>query len=281
MKQFRNLIVILLAMSLCITVVLSATAVDEGGDPQQSETSETVSTVSETEEETESEVVSSESQSKPTYEEPTESTEQKPSVTSSKSQTKQSSSKSVTTKKTTSAKTSSKKVKNESKKSSGAVGKRIDHSSSVTSTSDSYTPDYSSYDDTAETESISGEWDSDKKILEVNEPEKRELTKNITNPKKQMQIWLFLPIVIGLACIGILIYVNIYLPKHPEKSWIYGGKSAKGSAEKTAKGGKHSAKNGVKTYKPGDFSKNKEQEDTKPQADPYSADNFFNFDDDK
>lgn len=152
----------------------------------------------------------------------------------------------TSSKESTSSKTSSKKKK--SKK-----------SSSKKSSSGSYTPN--NYNNGYE--SISGEWEGgqDKEEPEKEVTSTKELSKHITNPKKVVQRWIWLPVLIGIGCVGVLIYTNMYLFKN----------------------GKHT-KAGVQSFSfdyadEEPYEAETEHEPEKSEDDPFSAENFFNFDD--
>lgn len=93
------------------------------------------------------------------------------------------------------------------------------------------------------------------------------LSKHLTNPKKEILKLIWIPVLIALACIGVLLYTNLYLykkkaPKHvPKHSAKAQKKAASGS------GADADAKNEVPTKK------------AQKDDDPFSAENFFHFDD--
>ena len=169
------------------------------------------------------------------------------SITSSKTQT-------TVSKKTESKKTTSKK-NTSSKKSSK---KKSSKKSSTKDNDNGYTPN--NYNNGYE--SISGEWEGGKDKEQVEETSSaKKLSKHITNPKKVVQRWIWLPVLIGLGCVGVLVYTNMYLFKN----------------------GKHT-KVGVRTasFDYADEEPYKEEVEAEKEEhddDPFSAENFFNFDD--
>ena len=167
-------------------------------------------------------------------------------ITSSEVQTTVSSTTSSTTNKSN---TSSKKSKKKNNKKTSSKKK-----------TESYTPNnyYNGY------ESISGEWeggkDNDEQDIQ-NTSSSKPLSKHITNPKKVVQNWIWLPVLIGLGCIGVLIYTNMYLFKNG----------------KHTKEGVMSANFDYADEEP--YEQETETEIEVQEDDPFAAENFFNFDD--
>lgn len=90
------------------------------------------------------------------------------------------------------------------------------------------------------------------------------LSKHLTNPKKEILKLIWIPVLIALACIGVLLYTNLYLYKKKEQKHVP----------------KHSAKAQKKAASGAD-AKDEGAADKKAQKDddPFSAENFFHFDD--
>lgn len=124
-------------------------------------------------------------------------------------------------------------------------------------------------------ESISDKWDGKETEIVSDEStsSSRQLSKHLTDPKKAMMKWIWLPVLLGLACIAFLVYYNVYYLKNS---------------------GSHSKKNKTEINTDTDSGENTEEsdffdfdneldepvaeEDEKTQTDPFSAENFFNFD---
>lgn len=90
------------------------------------------------------------------------------------------------------------------------------------------------------------------------------LSKHLTNPKKEILKLIWIPVLIALACIGVLLYTNLYLYK--KKAQKHVPKHSAKAQKKAASG--NSVQDEVPTDK-------KAQKDD----DPFSAENFFHFDD--
>ena len=90
------------------------------------------------------------------------------------------------------------------------------------------------------------------------------LSKHLTNPKKEILKLIWIPVLIALACIGVLLYTNLYLYKKKAQKHVP----------------KHSAKAQKKAARGAD-KKDEGAADKKVQKDddPFSAENFFHFDD--
>ena len=128
-----------------------------------------------------------------------------------------------------------------------------------------YTPSY-------DAGSMSDKWEGEETELEETNSV-RELSKHLTNPKKELLKWIWLPILIALICIGALIYINVY---------VYGGKHTAFGKKENDSYNYISGDDFV--YFDGDDEINAEEEnylqteEGGPDDDPFSADNFFHFD---
>lgn len=177
--------------------------------------------------------------------------------------------------KTVSSKAATSKKNNVSKQqvSSKAVSSKkstVVKKSSVTvktnsySAAESYEQPVASYEDT---DSISDKWNGKKTELESSESTSsaRKLSKHLTDPKKAMMKWIWLPVLIALGCIAFLVYYNMYYIKN---GGIHSKKKGNGKKGKKDDG----------SFK--DVHSSENSSDTKKDDDPFSADNFFNFDND-
>lgn len=268
-KYLSALISVLTGICILITTVVFAYAVEDSSgavsssaEPSSAESfvsSENTPTVS-SEISTSSESVSIESSSvassvaSETVSE-TQSVVSESGTTSSKTQSKTSSSKK--------SNTSSKKATSSKKQttSKSTVSKSVASTYSRTTGYAPTTPDY-------DNESGSAEWEGDKTEIEEEESSSgRELSELVFNPKKIMQRWIWLPIIIALICIGILVFTNFYLFKNGKHT------------AKSVKDMKHDTDEDADTFDDSDTEEYEPEKESGGESDPYSADNFFNFDD--
>lgn len=161
--------------------------------------------------------------------------------------------------------TSSKKKK--PSKDKGSTSKKQNTTSN--SQTQSYVTSY--YTPSYDAGSMSDKWEGEKTELEETSSV-RELSKHLTNPKKELLKWIWLPILIALLCIGALIYINVY---------VYGGKH-NALARKASEGYGFNDGNEF-VYLDGDDEAHLDDEEDYLQKndaddDPFSADNFFHFD---
>lgn len=249
-NTITKLLSIIAVICLSTTLLMVASAenggnVSSGNDTISSESStpaESSTPVSSGDDTLSSEIVSSQ---EPVSSETTVSSETS-SVVSSEVQS--------TVSKPTESKTSSKEST-----SSKTSSKKKNKKTSSKKSSSSYTPN--NYNNGYE--SISGEWEGgkDKEEQEKETSSTKKLSKHITNPKKVVQRWIWLPVLLALGCVGVLIYTNMYLFKN----------------------GKHT-KAGVNSFSfdyadEEPFEPEIEHEPKTNEDDPFSAENFFNFDD--
>ena len=161
--------------------------------------------------------------------------------------------------------TSSKKKKPSKDKGSTSKKQNTNSNSQIQSQVTSYyTPSY-------DAGSMSDKWEGEETELEETSSV-RELSKHLTNPKKELLKWIWLPILIALLCIGALIYINVY---------VYGGKHNPLGRKASEGYGYNSESEFV--YLDGEDDVHIDDEEDYLQKnddddDPFSADNFFHFD---
>jgi len=169
----------------------------------------------------------------------------------------------VSSKVTSSKKNTSSKKKTSSKKQTATSSRSESSYQATTGTTTSYDYGYQ--------EEGSDKWEGESTELESNESEGKELSEHLFDFERFLKKWIWIPIVVSIICAGVLIYVNLYLYKN----------------------GKHTAR-GVEDalYEQGseeyddseiDFNQDSEMEN-EPEVgddddDPYSAENFFKFED--
>ncbi len=155
--------------------------------------------------------------------------------------------------------TSSKKKKPSSNK--GKTSKVDTTGNEQSQVTNYYTPSY-------DAGSMSEKWEGEHTELEETSSV-RELSKHLINPKKELLKWIWLPVLVALLCIGALIYINVY---------VYGKKNSK----------VRKAEDGF-TYAIGDdfiyldesdetYDDDLKNDEDGNAEDPFSAENFFNFD---
>lgn len=206
---------------------------------------------------TQTDIVSSENtQSVASVVESIEPTESKKTESYKESSSKKTSSKKTSSKKTSSKKTSSKKTtsKSSSSKKNDYVQESV--SSFAGGTTSYHTPSYNDG-------SLSEDWENNDDVVVSTKEEEKELSDHVFDPKKAVASWIWLPILIALACIGVLIYVNVY---------VYNRGAHSGS------GSQKTINDDEDVYDESKEDANMEEED---KEDPYSAVNFFKFDDDE
>lgn len=262
-KALVKIIAILAALSMALTVTLVAYGEGEQGGDQTSSVA-SVSSVPATSSEA-APTVSSEVSS-PNTSAPEVSSEQAPvdsSASSSEIVSSDVASSEVvsvqSTVETVSSKTSSTSSKKKTSSKKGNANKTDNgNESQVTNY---YTPSY-------DAGSMSEKWEGEHTELEETSSV-RELSKHLVNPKKELLKWIWLPVLVALLCIGALIYINVY---------VYGKKNSK----------VRKAEDGF-TYAIGDDfiyldesdeieEDELEEENNNVEEDPFSAENFFNFD---
>lgn len=174
---------------------------------------------------------------------------------------KESSSKKTSSKKTSSKKTSSKKTSSKKTKPKPTSSKKDDYvqesvSSFAGGTTSYHTPSYNDG-------SLSEDWENNDDVVISTKEEGKELSDHVFDPKKAVAAWIWLPILIALACIGVLIYVNVYVYNRGAHS---GG------------GPQKNVDDDEDVYEENEEEPYTEEEN---KEDPYSAVNFFKFDDDE
>lgn len=235
--------------------IVSAPA-DPSSDAPVESSESSVASSKEAPSSTQTDAVSSEDiQSVASVVESSEPTESKKTESYKESSSKKTSSKKTSSKKTSSKKTSSKKTSSKSTSLKNDYGQES-VSSYVESTVSYHTPSYNDG-------SLSENWENNDEVVVSTKEEGKELSDHVFDPKKAVAAWIWLPILIALACIGVLIYVNVY---------VYNRGAHSGSAFKKV------ANDDEDVYDESEEDTHTEEED---KEDPYSAVNFFKFDDDE
>ena len=251
-KFYKKIIAVLMALSLISTAAILAYAEGNNDDPVVPASSQTGT--------------GTESSAGTSSVEPPTSSDNTPVVSTSTPESTLVSSEAVSSKKVTSAASSkvasSKKPKTNSSKSKPSS--RV-YSSAATGGYSAGTVS----DDTYNEGSKSGTWEGGNANIEIESSKavssSKALSKHITNPKKEILKLIWIPVLIGLICVGVLLYMNLYYyKKKPQK---------------------HIPKHSAKAQKRAAFSEDKPQEGKPANSnkqiddDPFSAENFFHFDD--
>lgn len=276
-KFFLRLISVVFAVSLMCTAAIAAYATGtEDGQDNPTTSSSGSQTSSDGGDTPASSLITSDTQASSQQSASSENVSSNNDAASSKAP-------SVTSSKTVSSKkkntTSSKKSKSSKKSATASKASKVSYTAQTTSYVDS------SYD----AGSISDKWDNDDNSADSSSAvsSQRKLSKHIVDPKREVLKWIWVPVVIGLACIGVLVYVNMYMfkgdkyiGKHSAK-----GKGASGRNKKYSGGKKNNAKQKDVADDFNDDYDIVSSSSQKPKAkkrddDPFSADNFFNFDND-
>lgn len=260
-KALVKIIAILAALSMALTVTLVAYGEGEQGGDQTSSVasvSSVVSVVSSEVAPSEDANVSSELEVS-SEEAPVDSVESSTEVVSSELDTTSvvSDVSSVETVSSKSSSTSSKKKTSSKKGSTNKTDKG--NESQVTNY---YTPSY-------DAGSMSEKWEGEHTKLEETSSV-RELSKHLVNPKKELLKWIWLPVLVALLCIGTLIYINVY---------VYGKKNSK--VRKADDGFTYAIGDDFIYLDESDETDEDElenDENNNVEEDPFSAENFFNFD---
>ncbi len=288
-RVIAKLCAMLIVICIALTTVATAFAVDDGSsDTVDSSSSEMISEVSSgdaptysapsdptaesstdsqpsaTESSTVSQAVTSSILSSEVSSEMDSQIESAPSETVSESV--ESADKNSNKEETASKETSSKKGTSSSKASSKKMSSKKDSTSNenkeekpvssyTTNAVSQYTPSYNEG-------SLSDEWEQEDDVELVSSKEDKDLSEHIFDPKKAVAKWIWLPILIALACIGVLIYVNVY---------VYN----KGAHSPGAWKGNEEIDPDEDILEEADSRTEKEED-----SDPFSAENFFNFDND-
>lgn len=280
--MFNKALVKIFSVLVVLSVLLTATLVAYGeNDPASDTPSVSTPMDSSTAESTPDQPVNNSSQAEAssveasTEQQPTSSNEavstesivssQEQVVSSEVSSIEVSSVESTDTESGKTSNTSSKKKKpSKDKNSSSKKQNAVSNSKPQSQVTSYYTPSY-------DAGSMSDKWEGDQTVLEETSSV-RELSKHLTNPKKELLKWIWLPILIALLCIGALIYINVY---------VYGGKH-NALAIKASEGYGHNDESEFIYLDDEDDTHTDDEENylqkNDDDDDPFSADNFFHFD---
>lgn len=180
------------------------------------------------------------------------------------SSSKKTSSKQTSSKKTSSKKTSSKKNSSKSSSSKKNDKETVNSSSYVENTVSYQAPTYNEG-------SLSEDWENNDEVIVSTKEEEKELSDHVFDPKKAVAAWIWLPILIALACIGVLIYVNVY---------VYNRGAHSGTGVKKAfDDGTGEDDELEEDSEESEYSEDETEE--QDEEDPFSAVNFFKFDEDE
>lgn len=268
-KALVKIIAILAALSMALTVTLVAYGEGEQGGDQTSSVASVSSTVPATSSEAtptvSSEVSSVVSSTPEVSSEQTPVESAVPSETVSSEVVSSDAAPIESAAQTVSSKTSNTSSKKKKLSSNKGKNSKVDTTGNEQSqVTNYYTPSY-------DAGSMSGKWEGEHTELEETSSV-RELSKHLINPKKELLKWIWLPVLIALLCIGALIYINVY---------VYGPKNSK--LQKGEDGFTYAIGDDFIYLDETDMSEEaelQEDENNGEQEDPFSAENFFNFDND-